>query len=268
MCGIFFCCNRDGFALPSPPCIESLRKRGPDSEFSVSRSFPIKGISPQGCSPEQGTLSLTFVSTVLSLRGSCIVRQPLEDQESGSLLCWNGEAWRVRDKLVGGNDSQVVFDLLLESIQDVSSEKALQSTVSAMATIVGPYSFIFYDARHHRVFYGRDVLGRRSLTIKEDLPGSLVISSICDPMNPGRWAEIEANGIYLLDLQKFAVPSMDPLRGVTYIPSDTENLHNGLRLTLVQSSFLITFLLRILTTLSQTPFRASTAILKAVEAPH
>ena len=234
MCGIFFCCSRDRFVYPSRACRESLRGRGPDGEACLTRSFPVEGALSQRQSSEGGTLFLTFTSTVLSLRGNSIVTQPLEDRETGSLLCWNGEAWRIRDRAFDGNDSQVVFSLLLGSVQVSSSDEAMQNALSVIASIVGPHSFIFYDAQHHRVFYGRDVLGRRSLTFRNCLPDNLVISSVCDSVSDGGWAEIQTDGIYLLDLQKAAMLSTDPLEGIIHVPWNTGSLSNGLPLKLVQ----------------------------------
>jgi asparagine synthetase B (glutamine-hydrolysing) len=69
-----------------------------------------------------------------------------------------------------------------------------------LSSIRGPYAFVFYDAVHRRVYYGRDCLGRRSLLRKTTQDNSLVLSSVCDNASGDTWAEVEADGIYVVDL--------------------------------------------------------------------
>lgn len=152
---------------------------------------------------------LVFVSTVLSLRGNHVVHQPLEDTESGSLLCWNGEAWTIDGTKIVGNDAEHVFALLLQATQhkitavdflSPSSEESLHGIIDVMSSIAGPYSFVFYDAKYRRILYGRDALGRRSLLTKRNIDGSVIISSVCDGSASDVWVEVDANGIYNLNL--------------------------------------------------------------------
>lgn len=152
---------------------------------------------------------LTLVSTVLSLRGDEVMRQPMEDRSSGSLLCWNGEVWKIDGTIFGGNDVQLIFSLLLEATKHKNEEnddkpiaytETLQAVINVIASLSGPYAFVFYDARHQRVFYGRDILGRRSLLSQSTEGGNLTVSSICDGSVSNAWSEVEANGIYWLDL--------------------------------------------------------------------
>ncbi|KAF6217817.1 hypothetical protein HO133_006644 [Letharia lupina] len=134
---------------------------------------------------QKRTYFLTFLSTVLSLRGSSVVRQPLRDPESGSSLCWNGEAWKIGNQSIQGSDAEYVFDLFLNATKrhrdnadhtPASPNHSLQGVVDILSSITGPYAFVLYDAQHHRVFYGRDALD----------------SEHC--------MEVEADGIYVLDL--------------------------------------------------------------------
>ena len=219
MCGIFFCYNRDKPEHPSEACLESLQRRGPDSVSTVSRFLEDGGKSSQDSASIQHVqlASLTFVSTVLSLRGNDTVRQPLEDRESGSLLCWNGEAWKLHGQPFDGNDAEAIFDLLLKSTDTLSHDQALQNILSSVSAISGPFAFVFYDAPHHRIFYGRDVLGRRSLAIRNTLPESLVISSVCDATCAQPWTEVEANGVYVLNLG-ISTSSADVSGRITRVP--------------------------------------------------
>ena len=206
MCGIFLSCSEEGYLGPSDEVLDCLKRRGPDHDQLVHRKVQLPG---NAVSASDKVFYLTFVSTVLSLRGNGVVAQPLEESSSGSLLCWNGEAWKIRGTMLDGNDVQRVFSLLLKATECEVVENndsliaytvALQAVVDVIASISGPYSFIFYDARHQHIFYGRDVLGRRSLLSTSSENGSLMVSSICDGSVSDAWSEVEANGIHMLDL--------------------------------------------------------------------
>lgn len=64
----------------------------------------------------------------------------------------------------------------------------------------GPYAFVFYDAPNKRVYYGRDCLGRRSLLRKDAVDGTIVLSSVCNNASGEAWAEVDADGIHVVDL--------------------------------------------------------------------
>jgi len=148
-----------------------------------------------------------FFSTVLSLRGTAIVKQPLQDDKTGSILCWNGEAWSLRGHYdsITGNDSQLIFDMLLQQshLTPIDDRKtSLRRIVGIFSSIRGPHAFVFYDARHQYLYYGRDCLGRRSLLRKSISDHYLILSSVCDNATGDNWAEVEADGIYVVDLER------------------------------------------------------------------
>ncbi|KAL8717652.1 MAG: hypothetical protein Q9225_005125 [Loekoesia sp. 1 TL-2023] len=193
MCGIYF--SHSGHSKLDAPAdlVEHLCRRGPDHLSHV----PIRHSSG----------FLTFVSSVLSLRGESLTKQPLQDPESGSILCWNGEAWRFDNKAIDNNDADTIFKVLLDAVgsQDIST--ALQdrrdiddAVVQVLNRIHGPYAFIFYHARPGKVFYGRDPLGRRSLLRSKGEDGSIMISSVCSGFNTANWTEVEADGVYVVHL--------------------------------------------------------------------
>jgi asparagine synthetase B (glutamine-hydrolysing) len=194
MCGIFCSTSRRSSVQPSPELQELLGNRGPDS--TGERVVAVDG------------LFVTFYSTVLSLRGDTTVRQPLQKATSDSGLCWNGEAWTIDGQPTLGNDTEQVFDLLLEATRQPTqattrTEEALARarTISAFnSRIAGPYAFVFYDAGNGMLFFGRDFLGRRSLLTKTTDDGDVIISSVTDAPSSAGWAEIEADGVYCLDL--------------------------------------------------------------------
>ena len=243
MCGIFFSCSQEKHRPPSNALNDNLQRRGPDGADSISSSVTLETTASRnfGLEMSKQTCFLTFLSTVLSLRGNSVVRQPLRDPESGALLCWNGEAWKISNQSIQGNDAKGVFDVFLHAVKRhsgdadnalASSNRSLQAVIDMLCSIAGPYAFVLYDTQNHRVFYGRDALGRRSLLIRRYSKTSIVISSICDPTDSGEWMEVEANGIYVLDLTANIGPSSDADQ-VTHVPWVVDHSKSVLTHTLV-----------------------------------
>ncbi|KAF2121609.1 asparagine synthase-domain-containing protein [Lophiotrema nucula] len=199
MCGIFCSLSCNDHVVPDSNTEQVLRNRGPDSFGSHKTTIDVNSDSKE----PTGTLHATFLSTVLSLRGALIVDQPLLDAASNSVLCWNGEAWSIRDEPVAGNDSQEIFSCFLHASRTSSEEHretSLDRVISVVEAIRGPFAFTFYDAQHQYLYYGRDCLGRRSLLQKSTFPDSLILSSVCDNASGDQWVEVEADGIYVIDL--------------------------------------------------------------------
>lgn len=151
---------------------------------------------------------MSCFSTVLSLRGSRTVSQPCRESDNGPMLCWNGEAWSIDGQATNGNDTQQVFRLLLEATEgnrgdnhprDVLARGAA-CVAKCMSTIAGPYAFVFYD-QHGCIYFGRDFLGRRSLMTRKTEDGALIIASVSDGASGLGWAELEADGVYAIDLK-------------------------------------------------------------------
>lgn len=205
MCGIFFSLSRGGYESPSASSETLLKNRGPDTAGNLQVL-----IAPQ--------LHATFISTVLSLRGSSIVKQPLKDNDTQSVLCWNGEAWKIGDEVVRGNDSELVFDLMLRASAGLPADQpssSIQRVTEAISSIRGPFAFVFFDAVHALLYYGRDCLGRRSLLRKSASSGDMVLSSVCDNDSGDQWSEIDADGLYVVDLK----PTFNQFPNITHIPA-------------------------------------------------
>ena len=69
-----------------------------------------------------------------------------------------------------------------------------------------PYSLIYYDASQDKVYFTRDVLGRRSL-LRKERGGSnpfWVLTSTAPSEMEGEWEEVSADGIHELDLSKLS----------------------------------------------------------------
>ena len=211
MCGIFFSLSTVGFIHPEERTTKLLRNRGPDS--FQKHTHCVERIKEDIHSAE-GSLYLTYISTVLALRGNRIQAQPLVDPSSKSVFSWNGEAWKVSNELVRGNDAQHMFELFLDAVtppvtstEPISSCLALESRQQTLAKLVkvissisGPFSFVFYDGFGSRLFYGRDCLGRRSLLSGWDNMGNFKISSICDGTSLKHFEEVETDGLHMINI--------------------------------------------------------------------
>ncbi|KAK6502796.1 hypothetical protein TWF481_007842 [Arthrobotrys musiformis] len=221
MCGILFeLSHADSFTTSSvsDDLVKDVARRGPDSLESVELVV--------------GSLQLKFTSSVLSLRGTAVVPQPLFSKPGGSaaenqdgdpeyVLCWNGEAWRFDGQEFGPdeNDTQLIFAQLSScngKVQDV------------LQRIEGPFAFVFYDGPSKRVWFGRDWLGRRSLLRRKSVggDGNVAICSIADPRTISQWEEIEADGFYYIDLQTYT--GLQSIHKVAFVsnsePDTTEPL--------------------------------------------
>lgn len=222
MCGIFFSLSSKDVQRPSDRQLTNLKCRGPDSVAEHAAA-----ISQDGSE----TLQAYFLSTVLSLRGDSIVAQPLIDEGSGSVLCWNGEAWKIGTEVVSGNDAQCIFELLLIAARSrqaghLQGDENRDAVVEAISSIMGPFAFIFYDAFNSRIFYGRDRLGRRSLLMNTDSAKGILMSSISDPASPNSWVEVPANGLYVLDAMSQSKESCTTLHIPYAISVDSDDQTN------------------------------------------
>ncbi|KAH9882205.1 hypothetical protein J1614_001377 [Plenodomus biglobosus] len=190
MCGIFCSLSRHAFISPDAKTTKLLVNRGPDSTGQLQKTIDTR------CSSH---VHASFLSTVLALRGSSIVQQPLVDAAAGSVLCWNGEAWSIAGETIRGNDSETIFKRLLGACAGSADESAA-AVVALLSSVRGPYALVFYHAPHKRLYFGRDCLGRRSLLKKDTPDGALILSSVCDTASGDAWTEVEADGLYYIDL--------------------------------------------------------------------
>jgi hypothetical protein len=195
MCGIFFSLSRHEYISPDKSTVNLLHNRGPDS-IKITNA-PIERGEEGG-----SDLYATFLSTVLSLRGAEVIKQPVTDHPSVCVLCWNGEAWSVNGESVTGSDTEVVYGALIRA----ASTGGRPAVIELLSNIRGPYAIIFWDRFNQCLYYGRDCLGRRSLLKKIATDGSLLLSSVCDNASGEGWEEVEADGIYMLDLEDVCNP--------------------------------------------------------------
>ncbi|KAI2629485.1 asparagine synthase-domain-containing protein [Xylaria nigripes] len=190
MCGIHATITTSADSGLSPDFKQALINRGPDHFGHTHRE-----------NADQ-KLRLYFTSTVLALRGDHVAKQPLEEHTgTGSVLCWNGEAWRVNGQPVGGNDSEAIFSMLQSSA--VSSQTREGHIADVLRSIEGPFAFVYYDSTTDRVYFGRDRLGRRSLLIKHSSDNDRVTLSSIPFVPMAGWKEVGSDGIWSVDLRSY-----------------------------------------------------------------
>ena len=197
MCGIYFSLARGTAALkPNDVLTQRLKCRGPDA--SGVRNSVL-------CFPGYGWISTHIEGTVLALRGSGIVSQPItagssDFGDNDFLLCWNGEVWTIDNQPVNGSDTELVARLMFQMLSMCSRSKSGSydghHIVEVLARIRGPYSFVVLNTRNHKAYFARDCLGRRSLLFKTTADAFL-LSSVGD--GTVGWTEVETNKLYILD---------------------------------------------------------------------
>ncbi len=202
--------------LPDQQIVDALLARGPDS-------YKVLHVT---CSTDNAQkIYLTFISSVLALRGEQIQTQPLFDEASGSVFCWNGEAWKAGGTKVSGNDSIYVWDLLLQATRARRIDRDRRIS-EALTSIAGPFAFVLYDAPTSTVYYGRDRLGRRSLLVNQCDDGSLTLSSISALHQNTECWEVATDTVHSLSLKSAnIVPGILPWLKVP--PAINKNLLNG-----------------------------------------
>lgn len=189
MCGILCRISADGYVEPNANEAELLSRRGPDL-LDISRLT----VNNATCK-----WFLTFSSSVLSLRGDTVTQQPVIDHATGSVLCWNGEAWRVDDHEVATNDTRVIANRILDATR--AGPVAEDAVGEIMSTVQGPYAFVYFDGVSNKLYFGRDPLGRRSLltsTISNEAT-ELTISSISSRRHEPV-GEIPTTSLHVIDL--------------------------------------------------------------------
>lgn len=165
--------------------LSNLTRRGPNSSKQLSKSSV--------------HYQCLFSGHVLHLRGDLTV-QPVED-EGGNVLLWNGEVFGGVKVEAEENDTQVMFRFL-------SACKTDSDIISLFSEVQGPWSFIYYQASSHCLWFGRDFFGRRSLLWQfSDSDKSFCLSSVGAPISGGihLWQEVPASGIFRIDLKSASV---------------------------------------------------------------
>ncbi|XP_021014093.1 asparagine synthetase domain-containing protein 1 [Mus caroli] len=188
MCGI--CCSVS-FSVEhfskdlKEDLLRNLRRRGPSSSRQLLKSAV--------------NYQCLFSGHVLHLRGVLTI-QPVED-EHGNVFLWNGEVFNGVKVEAEENDTQVMFNSL-------SACKNESEILLLFSKVQGPWSFIYYQASSHHLWFGRDFFGRRSLLWQfSNLGKSFCLSSVGAQVSgvADQWQEVPASGIFQIDLNSAAV---------------------------------------------------------------
>ena len=190
MCGIAFVLSRHCGSCESSHLIlalrAALRRRGPDSDSVVA------------C----GTNS-NLIASVLAMRGSASVPQPVT---VGTLcVAFNGEIFGGPLASTRGDTSELAAALAAAlDTAPWSADAAAAAVCAVAAKIIGPFSFLAYDASRDVLFAARDAQGRRSLlySLPSHPSAPFVFSSVA-PDDGGAetaldWAEVPPSGVYYL----------------------------------------------------------------------
>lgn len=103
---------------------------------------------------------------------------------------------------------------LCMQLQDKSEEEML----AILSSIEGPWSFIYYSVARQKLYFGRDVFGRKSLLWTSPSSDYFILSSVSERQEGLR--EVPALGIYSTQL-KSLLNQHD--KNITLIPYDTVN---------------------------------------------
>ncbi|KAM8789183.1 asparagine synthetase domain-containing protein 1 [Rhynchonycteris naso] len=163
----------------------NLKRRGPNSSKQLLKS--------------NVNYQCLFAGHVLHLRG-VLTAQPLEDERDNVFL-WNGEVFSGIMVEAKENDTQIMFNHL-------SSCKNESDILSLFSEVQGPWSFIYYQASSHHLWFGRDYFGRRSLLWHfSNLGESFCLSSVGGQTSEvaNQWQEVPASGIFRIDLKSTSI---------------------------------------------------------------
>ncbi|GIL75971.1 hypothetical protein Vretifemale_5661 [Volvox reticuliferus] len=160
MCGIAFACVSNGWdpaisgngnannnstqTMTYMEWLAALRSRGPD--FLGSQSVEVRDVACR----------LQFIASLLQLRGIKPGRSPGVSAD-GHILCFNGEVFGGLDVPPGENDAACLLAALAEADP--------LSVPVAISRLRGPWALLFWDPIRRLLWFGRDVLGRRSLLV-------------------------------------------------------------------------------------------------------
>lgn len=221
MCGIYCSISTSKPSKPSAGIEELLRQRGPDYYDHEQIELDVGN--------DDGTLRtiyITLAASVLALRkerDDIPVPQPFALPDNRGFLCWNGELWRYDGNAITGSDTKFIAERLADIDED--SPHAHSRTLDVLGWIRGPYSFIYFNFARQMLYFGRDCVGRRSLVTTRVEDGGFVLSSAADLEMGVEWEEVDADGIYHVDLNKIAA-AVNVASATTKVPWST-NRTNG-----------------------------------------
>ncbi|GJQ80240.1 hypothetical protein Trydic_g23813 [Trypoxylus dichotomus] len=179
MCGIFCifatAANDNLFLEKCKLCDRYIKRRGPDY-YSY-------------CDIRVSDYRFIFSASVLWLQGENLVKQPMNNDRS--TFVFNGD-------IFGGDISDQDRARHGDTLLLFKKFESSTSIVTTLLNIQGPYAFIYLDKKEMKLYFGRDIFGRRSLLVGKVNDGLLLASVLSKDVE---CIEIPAIGIFSYDLQ-------------------------------------------------------------------
>lgn len=186
--------------------LQDVQKRGPDKlhELTVDGVGRFAGaVLHIRCALASHIPQHTIVIAITCMfvcvcfgRGAQVCPQPVATP-AGNVLLWNGEVFGGEHEVGDLKSDTLLVAALLDECH------ASEDVVRTLASVHGPYSFVWYHAASRSVFYGRDPFGRRSLVVGVPDPSEaadhVVIASVASrSTHPDMtWTEVPVGGVFV-----------------------------------------------------------------------
>ncbi|EFA78384.1 hypothetical protein PPL_09035 [Heterostelium album PN500] len=177
--------------------LNRLVNRGPDSQIMETMTLECGN---------NITVNINMMASVLGMRGDLTV-QPQHDI-NGNILMWNGELFDGYHIGVHQNDTEFLLHLLNQADSSSSSSSSESDGISndtfvqLFLKIKGPFAFVYWNKSARKLWFGRDVLGRRSLLVNKSNDRFILASigsfpsGIDDTKPLPQWNEVNTFGLY------------------------------------------------------------------------
>lgn len=194
-----------------------LERRGPDGtlEHEIYVSDQVK---------------IYAASTLLSLRSPAVIpnneaiicdekNENENENENSVILAYNGEIYGYDDEEFDTNvsDTSFIQDLLNDTVSECNSKSNDDDDegkilLGRLDRLQGPWAMIFWSPVTRRLYFGKDVLGRRSLLMRIVENSHIVITSVPPPHMKDSFAEIPPIGLAYIDISNTEKLLLDVVR--------------------------------------------------------
>lgn len=130
-----------------------LVRRGPDATLHHTVQIP----------SVDNPATLHFTQTVLSHRGEL---ETTICRPSGNVILFNGEIYSGLPISEHENDVPVLLELLENAANRYGEQPFGSDVLASLDDLRGPWSLVFWQANVRRLYFARDILGRRSLMLR------------------------------------------------------------------------------------------------------
>mmetsp|Transcript_11209 Transcript_11209/g.34314 ORF Transcript_11209/g.34314 Transcript_11209/m.34314 type:complete len:564 (+) Transcript_11209:120-1811(+) len=168
MCGIAALVKIAGWNMEAPPW-EGGEQAAQDAELPTASQLAesVRSRGPDRLQTVQAQDGLWLIASTLCLRGPP-TPQPVMD-EAGNMLLFNGQLFGDEAIAHDENDTLALLDRLSNGEGD--------HVEAVIDSLRGPWSLIYFQRQKQRLWFARDVLGRRSLQVSISPKEGIAISS-------------------------------------------------------------------------------------------